>query len=140
MMDGSDINPYSGLHSMMPQVEQVEEGTLWHAGEPLKEGEERATGEDIVVALRTVYDPEIPVNIFDIGLIYDLLQSDNGDIEVVMTLTSPNCPVAGILPQQVADAVGAVSGVGEAMVRLTWSPVWTMDMMSEDAKMALGML
>ena len=139
-MESRDINPYSELHSMMPKSEQVEEGTLWYAGEPLPEGAPKATGEDIVIALRTVYDPEIPVNIFDIGLIYDLLQSDNGDIEVVMTLTSPNCPVAGILPQQVADAVGAVAGVGEATVRLTWSPVWTMDMMSEDAKMALGML
>ncbi|NQY83103.1 MAG: DUF59 domain-containing protein [Alphaproteobacteria bacterium] len=125
---------------MHPQSEPVEEGTLWYAGEPLEEDESKVTGEGIVVALRTVYDPEIPVNIFDIGLIYDLLQSENGDIEVVMTLTSPNCPVAGILPQQVADAVGEVQGVGEVMVRLTWSPTWTMDMMSEDAKMALGML
>lgn len=135
-----DINPYTELHSMMPQTEKVEEGTLWYAGEPLAAEAERATGEDIVIALRTVYDPEIPVNIFDIGLIYDLLQSENGDIEVVMTLTSPNCPVAGILPQQVADAVGGVAGVGEVIVRLTWSPTWTMEMMSEDAKMALGML
>ena len=136
-MDAQDINPYRNLH---PQSEPVEEGTLWYAGEPLEEDETKVTGEGIVVALRTVYDPEIPVNIFDIGLIYDLLQSENGDIEVVMTLTSPNCPVAGILPQQVADAVGEVQGVGEVMVRLTWSPTWTMDMMSEDAKMALGML
>lgn len=134
------LNPYSELHSMMPKSEPVEEGTLWHAGDPLGDAEEKATGEDIVVALRSVYDPEIPVNVFDIGLIYDLLQSENGDIEVVMTLTSPNCPVAGILPQQVADAVGGVAGVGEVMVRLTWSPTWTMEMMSEDAKMALGML
>ena len=139
-MDAQDINPYRDLHPMHPQSEPVEEGTLWYAGEPLEEDESKVTGEGIVVALRTVYDPEIPVNIFDIGLIYDLLQSENGDIEVVMTLTSPNCPVAGILPQQVADAVGEVQGVGEVMVRLTWSPTWTMDMMSEDAKMALGML
>ena len=80
------------------------------------------------------------MNVFDIGLIYDLLQSDDGGIEVVMTLTAPNCPVAGILPQQVADAVAEVPGAGEVMVRLTWEPAWSMEMMSDDAKMALGML
>lgn len=139
-MEFDDLkNPYSGV-PMPESSEPVEEGSLWYAGEALDADDEKATGADIVVALRTVYDPEIPVNIFDIGLIYDLLQSDNGDIEVVMTLTSPNCPVAGILPQQVADAVAEVEGVGEVMVRLTWSPTWTMDMMSEDAQMALGMI
>ena len=139
-MDEQHLNPYNGFQPMAGFAEPIEEGTLWHAGEAIAEGAEKATGEDIVAALRTVYDPEIPVNIFDIGLIYDLLQSDNGDIEVVMTLTSPNCPVAGILPQQAADAVAGVTGVGEVTLRLTWSPAWTMDMMSEDAKMALGML
>ena len=138
-MHDDDINPYRMLQPS--QGEPIEEGHLWYAGDKLPSDDTpKATAADIVAALRTVYDPEIPVNIFDIGLIYDLLQSDEGDIEVVMTLTSPNCPVAGTLPQQVADAVASVQGVGETMVRLTWSPAWTMEMMSEDAKMALGML
>ena len=95
---------------------------------------------DVVEALRTVYDPEIPVNIYDLGLIYDLTRAADGDIHVVMTLTTPGCPVAGILPQQVADAAAAVDGVGAVVVELTWEPSWSPERMSEDARLALDMM
>ena len=93
----------------------------------------------IVDALRTVHDPEIPVNIYDLGLIYEIDRHDDGDVFLVMTVTAPACPVAGELPGQVAQAVAEVKGVGEVHVRLTWDPPWTPDRMSEDAKLALDM-
>lgn len=110
------------------------------AGSPREDGSgqkpERAA---IEAALREVYDPEIPVNIYDLGLIYEIFEGQDGTVELTMTLTAPGCPVAGILPQQVADAVASADGVGEVFVTLTWEPAWTMDKMSEDARMALGM-
>jgi FeS assembly SUF system protein len=85
-----------------------------------------------------VYDPEIPVNIYDLGLIYELNISDTGAVNVAMTLTAPGCPVAGIMPQMIADAAASVIGVGEVEVQLVWDPPWDKDMMAEDAKLALG--
>ena len=114
------------------------EGLSAHAGAPLAEGAEKATHEQIEDALRSVYDPEIPVNIYDLGLIYDIAQDDKGDVAITMTLTAPACPVAGEMPQQVADAVGGAEGVGEVEVTLTWEPPWNPERMSEDAKLALG--
>ena len=87
--------------------------------------------------MRTVHDPEIPVNIYDLGLIYECTMQDNGDVDVTMTLTAPACPVAGEMPGQVAQALAGVEGVGEVVVTLTWTPPWTPDQMSDDAKMAL---
>ncbi|MEJ2027626.1 MAG: iron-sulfur cluster assembly protein, partial [Limibacillus sp.] len=77
-------------------------------------------------------------NIFDLGLIYEIKQDDKGDVAITMTLTAPACPVAGEMPQQVADAVGGTAGVGEVEVTLTWDPPWDKERMSEDAKLALG--
>lgn len=108
------------------------------AGEKLEPGEERASDAAIIEALRTVYDPEIPVNIYDLGLIYRLETTEDGDVTIDMTLTAPACPVAGEMPAQVANAVAAVPGVGQVEVRLVWDPPWTKDLMSEDAKLALG--
>ena len=93
--------------------------------------------DGVVEACRTVYDPEIPVNIYDLGLIYECTMQDNGDVDVTMTLTAPACPVAGEMPGQVAQALAGVEGVGEVVVTLTWTPPWTPDQMSDDAKMAL---
>ena len=93
----------------------------------------------VVDALRTVYDPEIPVNIYDLGLVYDVECAAAGRVGITMTLTAPACPVAGELPQQVADTVAAVPGVGEVEVQLVWEPAWHRDMMSDDARMALDM-
>ena len=109
------------------------------AGSPLPEGTEPSTRDAIVEALKTVYDPEIPVDIYELGLIYQFDQSDNGDVSIVMTLTTPGCPVAGEMPGMVAQAVSALDGTGEVEVELTWDPPWTPDKMSEDARMLLGM-
>ena len=91
-------------------------------------------------ALKTVRDPEIPVNLVDLGLIYELIVNKDGTVYVEMTLTTPACPVAGALPGQVKDAVAAVDGVNEARVKLVWTPPWTRDRMSEEAKLELGLM
>ncbi len=93
----------------------------------------------VVEALRTVHDPEIPVNIYDLGLIYNVDIDDDGKVDIRMTLTAPGCPVAGILPGQVAAAVRQVEGVTDANVELVWDPPWSMDRMSDEAKLQLGM-
>ena len=109
------------------------------AGAPLANGAPTASREAVIEALKTVHDPEIPVNIYDLGLIYDLEIEPGGPVLIGMTLTAPACPVAGEMPQQVAEAVAETEGVGEVQVTLTWDPPWTPERMSEDAKLALGM-
>jgi len=110
-----------------------------HAGEPLPPGAEPAAEDAVIDGLRTVYDPEIPVNIYDLGLIYEIDIAANGNVKIIMTLTAPACPVAGEMPQQVANAVSVVKGVGEVEVSLTWDPPWTPERMSEVARVALDM-
>ena len=90
--------------------------------------------------LKTIYDPEIPVDIYQLGLIYDVQVSDEGDIHVLMTLTSPNCPVAESLPEEVKEKVGTLPAAGKVEVEITFDPPWTRDMMSDEAKLELGML
>ena len=128
------INPYGSFMT----GPSVPEGTKARAGAKLGEGITIASDEAIVEALRTVHDPEIPVNIYDLGLIYNTEQLDNGDVKILMTLTAPACPVAGEMPYDVAAAVSAVNGVGEVEVELTWEPAWTQDRMTEDAKLVLN--
>jgi FeS assembly SUF system protein len=96
--------------------------------------------EQVLEALKTVRDPEIPVNLVDLGLIYELIVNRGGTVYVEMTLTTPACPVAGALPGQVKDAVAAVDGVKDVGVKLVWSPPWSQDRMSEEAKLELGLL
>jgi len=116
------------------------EGLTATAGESAAGTSEQPASESAVVAaLRDVYDPEIPVNIYDLGLIYNLDIAENGDVAIEMTLTTPGCPVAGEMPQWVADAVSMVPGTGKVTVTLTWDPPWSMEQMSEDAKLALGL-
>jgi FeS assembly SUF system protein len=98
-----------------------------------------ALEDGIVEALKTVYDPEIPVNIYEMGLIYDLNVEPDGRVQIKMTLTSPACPVAGSLPGEVKDKVESVPGVAEAEVEVVWDPVWNPSMMSEAARLELGM-
>ena len=93
---------------------------------------------EVMEALREVYDPEIPVNIYDLGLIYDVDVDEFGFVEIDMTLTSPACPVAGTLPGEVENAVRRVPGVSDVHVELVWEPAWSMDRMSEGAKLELG--
>lgn len=97
-------------------------------------------GENIIKALKTVFDPEIPVDIYELGLIYDVQISEDGDVKIVMTLTTPNCPVAESLPQEVKEKVGAVENVKSVDLELTFEPNWNKDMMSEEAKFELGIL
>jgi FeS assembly SUF system protein len=94
---------------------------------------------DIVAALKTVYDPEIPADIYELGLIYKIDVDDDRNIAIEMTLTAPGCPVAGEMPTWVENAVAAVPGVGQVKVTLTFDPPWDKDRMSDEAKLALGM-
>ncbi len=96
--------------------------------------------EDIIAMMRTIYDPEIPVNIYDLGLIYDIEIDEHYNVLVNMTLTAPGCPVAQTFPGIVEDAVRSVTGVNEAKVELVWDPPWTQDRMTEAAKLQLGLL
>ncbi|MBV9991476.1 MAG: SUF system Fe-S cluster assembly protein [Alphaproteobacteria bacterium] len=93
----------------------------------------------LVTALKTVYDPEIPVDIYELGLIYKVDVSDNKDVAVDMTLTAPNCPVAGEMPGMVQSALETVDGIGKVTVNLTFDPPWTPEQMSEEAKLELNM-
>ena len=96
--------------------------------------------DNVVEACKTVYDPEIPVNIYDLGLIYTIEISDQNAVRVVMTLTAPGCPVAGEMPGWVADAVEAVPGIKQVDVEMTFHPQWGMDMMSDEARLELGFM
>ena len=93
----------------------------------------------IIEALKTIYDPEIPVNIYDMGLIYEVNLSDESDVSILMTLTSPMCPVAESLPPEVEIKVKQLEGIRSAAVEITWDPPWDPEMMSEAAKLELGM-
>ncbi len=95
---------------------------------------------EIVNVIKTVYDPEIPINIYDLGLIYVIEALDDGKVRILMTLTSPNCPVAESLPQEVYEKVLAIEGVEEVELNLTFDPPWTKEMLSEEALLELGLL
>ncbi len=97
-------------------------------------------GENIVVVLKSIYDPEIPVDIYELGLIYDVFVNEDYDVKILMTLTSPNCPVAETLPREVEEKVRAMENVKGVEVELTFDPAWSKDLMSEEAKLELGML
>jgi len=99
---------------------------------------ERLTSE-IVAALKTVFDPEIPADIYELGLIYKVDISDERAVDVTMTLTTPNCPAAGELPTQVENAIASVPGVGVVNVNLVWEPAWSPDRMSDEARLVLNM-
>ena len=97
-------------------------------------------GEKIVKVLKSIYDPEIPVDIYELGLTYDVFVNEDNHVKVLMTLTTPNCPVAETLPLEVEDKVRSIEEVAEAKVELTFDPPWTRDLMSEEAKLELGFL
>lgn len=119
-----------------PDIDVAEGGT----GEAAEPVEEATLREQIVSALKGIHDPEIPLNIYDLGLIYGFEIDDAQHVEIEMTLTAPGCPVAGMLVQQVARAVGDLPGVAKARVHLTWDPPWTKSRMSEEALLELGLL
>ena len=95
--------------------------------------------KEIIEAIKKVYDPEIPVNIYELGLIYKIDIQENGNVEITMTLTSPFCPVAGSMPKEVAARASEVEGVKKANVELVFEPPWSMDLMSEEAKLKLNL-
>ena len=97
-------------------------------------------GEKIVEVLHTIYDPEIPVDIYELGLIYDVFINENHDVKILMTLTSTNCSVAEVLPQEVYEKIGSIDEINEVEVELTFDPPWGQEMMSEEAKLELGFL
>ena len=97
-------------------------------------------GEKIVRVLKTIYDPEIPVDIYELGLIYDVFVNEDHDVKILMTLTTPNCPVAETLPLEVEEKIKSLDAVKSAEVEITFDPPWSHDLMSEEAKLELGML
>lgn len=111
-----------------------------YAGTELTQGAEKAKMFDIVEKIRTISDPEIPLNVYDMGLIYKIDQRDNGDIYIEMTVTAPTCPIAGELPQQVADALTEVAGTGRIEVKIVWEPAWTPERMTDEAKEMLELI
>lgn len=106
----------------------------------MNDAEMQKVGDDVVDVLRSIFDPEIPVNIYELGLIYDVQVSSEGDVKILMTLTSPNCPVAESMPEEVKQKVGTVAEVREVEVEITFEPTWTKEMMSEEAMLELGFL
>ena len=97
-------------------------------------------GPKIIEALKTIYDPEIPVDIYELGLIYDIMVNENNDVRVIMTLTSPNCPVAETLPVEVEEKIKTIKEVNKAEVEITFDPPWHQGLMTEEAKLELGFL
>ena len=104
------------------------------------EEELQKIGEEIIKVICEIYDPEIPVNIYALGLIYDVQVSEECDVKIIMTLTSPNCPVAETLPVEVEEKVNVIPEIKKVNVKIVFEPAWTKDMMSEEAKLELGML
>ena len=97
-------------------------------------------GEKIIKVIKTIFDPEIPVDIYELGLIYDIMINEKFDVKIIMTLTTPNCPVAETLPVDVEEKVKTVAGVKSAKVEITFEPPWSQELMSDEAKLELGIL
>ncbi len=123
-----------------PPTETINEAVGGSGEKPAEPIDPKVVEEAVVEALKTVYDPEIPVNIYELGLIYGVEVSEEGRAEIRMTLTAPACPVAGALVEEVAEKAGRVEGVSTSHVELVWDPPWTPERMSEAAKLELGML
>ena len=139
----------NGLASMVKQLKlyavALAEGREASESQPVSETNGQTTSKEdleaeVVEVLKTIYDPEIPLNIYDLGLIYEVRIHDDRSVFVKMTLTAPNCPVADILPQQVENAVASIPGVRDARVQLTFDPPFSIEMMSEEARLTLGFM
>lgn len=139
-MDFSDFEQllWGGNMPDMPVVNYGDEYVVTE-GEELPKWKKQSTEEEIIEAIRTVEDPEIMLNVYDLGLIYRLEKKENGDVEIDMSVTAPSCPVAGLMPKQVAEAVSKLEGTGKVTVALVWEPAWTIDRMTENAKYILDM-
>lgn len=118
----------------------MQQRMLLNAVQKINSMDKRTLEDNIIEKLKTIYDPEIPIDIYELGLIYDIVINDNADVHLLMTLTSPNCPVAESLPKEVEDKVMKVEGVSSSKVEIVFDPPWDKDMMSEEAKLELGFL
>ena len=127
------------LADFMPNEINLGDQLVARAGSKLETGVNIASEETVITALRKVHDPEIPVNIYDLGLIYDLNLFSDGTIKIDMTLTAPTCPVAGEIPVWVAEALAEIEGIGEVEVNLVWEPRWSADRMTDEAKLTLNL-
>lgn len=127
-----EINPLESADQNTIPSDPKTENKKEHSPEEIK--------EEVIKVLRTCYDPEIPVDVWELGLIYDIIAATNGDVMILMTLTSPSCPVAGILPREIEQKVKDHPMVNDCKVELTFDPPWNMNMMSEVAKLELGFL
>jgi FeS assembly SUF system protein len=139
---GEGDKPTSDEHASQETPPEASHGASPDAapGEGESAGTMRVFEEDVVEALKHVYDPEIPINVYELGLIYSVYVSDNNDVHVEMTLTTPNCPEAENIPPKARGMIKKmVPGVNSVEINLVWDPPWTMEMMSEDAKLALGL-
>ncbi|MGD9811731.1 MAG: SUF system Fe-S cluster assembly protein [Sphingobium sp.] len=145
-VDGVTAPPRARVDGMeptanVPRKADYLEGFLKQQPQDTADGEPGGSVYDgVISALKEIYDPEIPVNIYDLGLIYGVDVTDDGHTVVTMTLTTPHCPVAESMPAEVELRVGAVPGVGDAEVNLVWDPPWDPQKMSDEAKLELGML
>ena len=133
--DNSGQDPFEFLRDDPEEVAEMAD-----VERPTPDEGDPALREQVLDALKTVRDPEIPVNLVDLGLIYELIVNKDGIVYVEMTLTTPACPVAGALPGQVHDTIAAVPGVQDARVKLVWTPPWDKNRMSEEAKLELGLI
>ena len=139
-LDAGPSNPY--IFTQVNDGITMTDATSQMEGAPLirPSSTDHPLHESIVEACRSVYDPEIPVNIFDLGLVYTIEISEEGEVLILMTLTAPGCPVAGEMPGWVAEAVAPLPGVKTVDVEITWEPPWGMDMMSDEARLELGFM
>lgn len=134
------IDDGKSLFDFMPGAGQAQSTVIDPLDPPKPDETDPALTDLVLAAMRTVFDPELPVNIVELGLIYDLAVGRDGRVFVDMTLTAPNCPVAGSLPGEIAATIRAVPGVTDATIRLVWTPPWEKSMMSEAALLELGLL
>lgn len=131
-IEKAEVKPLISSDQNTESSDKKPENNNTHSPEEIK--------EEVIKVLKTCYDPEIPVDVWELGLIYDIIAATNGDVLILMTLTSPSCPVAGILPREIEQKVQDHPMVNECKVELTFDPPWNMNMMSEVAKLELGFL
>tara|TARA_B100000686_G_scaffold106617_1_gene113728 strand:- start:116 stop:520 length:405 start_codon:yes stop_codon:yes gene_type:complete len=131
MKDNLDLNDFIGSSI------KLGEEKVFKAGKRLKNTSVAIQENTVIDKLKQVFDPEIPVSVYDLGLIYKIDRFNNGNINIEMSLTAPACPVAGELPKEVCEKVSSIESVGEVTVKLVWDPAWNSEMMSEDAKLLL---
>ena len=131
------MNDNLDLNDFIDSSIKLGEEKVFKAGKKLKNSSVAIQENAVIDKLKQVFDPEIPVSVYDLGLIYKIERFSNGNINIEMSLTAPACPVAGELPKEVCEKVSSIDSVGEVTVKLVWDPAWTSEMMSEDAKLLL---